>query len=101
MQMAMAVQRRGLALQGKFLTPACAMGGRLPSKQIAFCFVYVHPFEDGNGRLHRYIIHHVLAERRYNPAGIVFPVSAAILDQIDRYRARLESYSPRLLPHLR
>ncbi|MBF0393655.1 MAG: Fic family protein [Alphaproteobacteria bacterium] len=68
---------------------------------LAFGFVYAHPFEDGNGRLHRYLIHHVLAERGYNPPGVVFPVSAAILDEIDRYRATLESYSQRLLPHVR
>jgi Fic family protein len=30
---------------------------------IAFGFVFIHPFEDGNGRLHRYLIHHMLAER--------------------------------------
>ncbi|HIP51694.1 MAG TPA: hypothetical protein EYG94_06355 [Campylobacterales bacterium] len=30
---------------------------------IAFSFVYIHPLEDGNGRIHRYLIHHVLAER--------------------------------------
>lgn len=65
---------------------------------LAFGFVYVHPFEDGNGRLHRYLIHHVLAERGFNPPGVVFPVSAAILEAIDRYRAVLESYSTRLLP---
>ena len=65
-----------------------------------FCmqFVYIHPFEDGNGRIHRYLIHHVLAERGFNPPGIVFPVSATILDRIDAYRAVLESYSARLLP---
>jgi hypothetical protein len=65
---------------------------------LAFGFVYVHPFEDGNGRLHRYLIHHVLAERGFNPPGVVFPVSAAILDRIDAYRAVLEDYSQRLLP---
>jgi hypothetical protein len=65
---------------------------------LAFGFVYVHPFEDGNGRVHRYLIHHVLAQRGYNPAGVVFPVSAAILDQIDDYRRVLEDYSQRLLP---
>jgi Fic/DOC family len=27
----------------------------------AFDFVYVHPFQDGNGRMHRCLIHHVLA----------------------------------------
>lgn len=65
---------------------------------LAFGFVYIHPFEDGNGRLHRYLIHHVLAQRGFNPPGIVFPVSAAILDRIDDYRAALEDYSQRLLP---
>ena len=65
---------------------------------LAFGFVYVHPFEDGNGRLHRYLIHHVLAERGFNPPGMVFPVSAAILDRIVDYRKILETYSARLLP---
>ncbi|MCH7723954.1 MAG: Fic family protein [Bacteroidetes bacterium] len=27
---------------------------------IAFGFVFIHPFEDGNGRIHRYLIHHIL-----------------------------------------
>jgi hypothetical protein len=65
---------------------------------LAFGFVYIHPFEDGNGRIHRYLIHHVLAQRGFNPPGVHFPVSAAILDRIDDYRAVLESYSRRLLP---
>ena len=65
---------------------------------LAFGFVYVHPFADGNGRIHRYLIHHVLAQRGFNPAGVVFPVSAAILARIDEYRAALEDYSRRLLP---
>ncbi|MDR3441325.1 Fic family protein [Telmatospirillum sp.] len=67
---------------------------------LAFGFVYIHPFEDGNGRLHRYLIHHVLAERGFNPPGLVFPVSAVILDRIDDYRKVLESYSRRLLPQV-
>lgn len=65
---------------------------------LAFGFVYIHPFVDGNGRIHRYLIHHVLAQREFNPPGVVFPVSAAILEQIDEYRRVLESYSTRLLP---
>lgn len=65
---------------------------------LAFGFVYIHPFEDGNGRLHRYLIHHVLARRGFNPPGVVFPVSAVILDRIDEYRDVLESYSKRLFP---
>jgi len=65
---------------------------------LAFGFVYTHPFEDGNGRLHRYLIHHVLAQRGFNPPGIVFPVSSAILERIEDYTRVLESYSARLLP---
>lgn len=65
---------------------------------LAFGFVYIHPFEDGNGRIHRYLIHHVLAERGFNPPGVVFPISASILERIDEYRAVLEDYSKRLLP---
>ncbi len=68
---------------------------------LAFGFVYIHPFDDGNGRLHRYLIHHVLAQRGFHPPGVAFPVSAAILDRIDDYRAALEDYSRRLLPLVR
>lgn len=65
---------------------------------LAFGFVYTHPFEDGNGRIHRYLVHHVLARRGFNPPGVVFPVSAAILERIDDYGRVLEDYSRRLLP---
>jgi hypothetical protein len=65
---------------------------------LAFGFVYAHPFVDGNGRIHRYLIHHVLAQRGFSPAGIVFPVSATILARIDEYRQTLEHYSRQLLP---
>lgn len=64
---------------------------------VAFGFVYIHPFEDGNGRLHRWLIHHVLAKGGFNPPGLVFPVSAVILRRIDEYRRVLESYSRPLL----
>jgi len=65
---------------------------------LAFGFVYIHPFEDGNGRIHRYLMHHVLARRGFNPAGLHFPLSSAILDRITAYKGVLESYSSRLLP---
>lgn len=64
---------------------------------IAFGFVFIHPFEDGNGRIHRYLFHHVLAEKGFVPKGLVFPVSAVILERLDEYRQTLEGYSkPRL-----
>lgn len=69
----------------------------LTAALIAFGFVFIHPFEDGNGRIHRYLFHHVLAETGFVPKGLVFPVSAVILDHIDDYRRALEHYSrPRL-----
>ncbi|MDZ7739209.1 MAG: Fic family protein [Bacteroidales bacterium] len=69
----------------------------LTATMIAFGFVFIHPFVDGNGRIHRYLIHHILAKMKYTPQGIIFPVSAAILEQIDDYRKVLESYSQPLL----
>jgi len=60
---------------------------------IAFGFVFIHPFYDGNGRLHRYLIHHILAKLKFMEQGIIFPVSASILDHIDDYRIVLEAYS--------
>ena len=67
---------------------------------VAFGFVYAHPFVDGNGRLHRWLIHQVLAAAGYNPPGVVFPISASILRRMDEYRTVLESYSAPLLPFI-
>jgi Fic family protein len=79
-----------------------ALAGGVPpivaAAAVAFGFVYIHPFVDGNGRIHRWLIHHVLAAAGYNPPGIVFPISAAILRRIAEYRAILQSYSVELLP---
>jgi len=81
--------------------PAQALDPVIAAAVLAFGFVYIHPFEDGNGRLHRYLIHHVLATRGFNPPGVVFPVSAAILERIDDYRRVLEGTSARMLPLIR
>lgn len=59
----------------------------------SFAFVFVHPFEDGNGRLHRFLIHHVLAKRGFSPPGLMFPVSAAILRDQRSYDEALETFS--------
>ncbi len=64
---------------------------------IAFGFVYIHPLADGNGRLHRCLIHHVLAERKFTPAGMVFPVSKVMLDRIEDYQETLQSHSGPLM----
>jgi hypothetical protein len=65
----------------------------LQAAATAFGFVYVHPFQDGNGRVHRCLIHHVLAERKYTPPGMVFPVSSVMLDRIDDYRRSLQAHT--------
>jgi len=69
----------------------------LAATSIAFGFVFIHPFEDGNGRIHRYLIHHTLAEKQFTQQGLIFPVSASILDHIVDYRKTLEQYSHPIL----
>ena len=73
----------------------------LAAATVAFGFVFIHPFEDGNGRLHRYIIHHILAKKKFTQQGVIFPVSASILDKIDDYRRILESYSHPVLDFIK
>ncbi len=72
----------------------------LQAAATAFGFVYIHPFQDGNGRLHRCLIHHVLAERKFTPPGMVFPVSQVMLDRIDIYRDTLRAHSGPLMDYI-
>lgn len=72
----------------------------LAAAKIAFGFVFIHPFVDGNGRIHRYLIHHILAKMNFSRQGIIFPISASILDHIDDYRRVLETYSHPVLEWL-
>ena len=67
----------------------------------AFAFVFIHPFEDGNGRIHRFLMHHVLARRGYGPPDMILPVSAAILRDRRGYDAILESFSRPLFEFIR
>lgn len=63
----------------------------------AFAFVFIHPFEDGNGRIHRFLIHHVLSRTGFSPRNIIFPVSASIVRDQRGYDEVLESFSQPLL----
>lgn len=72
----------------------------LAAATIAFGFVFIHPFVDGNGRLHRYLIHHILAKSNFTPQGIIFPVSASILSRIVDYHRLLEQHSHTILPFI-
>lgn len=60
---------------------------------MAFGLVFIHPFEDGNGRIHRFLIHHELARSGFAPQKLIFPVSAVMLRERGDYDKILESYS--------
>jgi len=72
----------------------------ISAASIAFGFVFIHPFEDGNGRIHRYLIHHILAKKQFTQQGIIFPVSASMLNHMEDYRKVLESFSQPLLDYI-
>ena len=59
---------------------------------ISFGEVYIHPFDDGNGRLHRYLIHDVMKHREPEHQFII-PISAAILKNQRKYDEVLETVS--------
>jgi hypothetical protein len=65
----------------------------IAAASLAFGFVFIHPFMDGNGRLHRYLVHEVLSSSGFTPKGIVLPVSAVILANLDKYVHVLERMS--------
>ncbi|RKZ13147.1 cell filamentation protein Fic [bacterium] len=65
---------------------------------VAYGFVFLHPFEDGNGRIHRFLIHNILARQGFTPEGIMFPVSASMLKNPSDYDASLEAFSRPLMP---
>lgn len=64
---------------------------------LAFGFVFLHPFNDGNGRLHRLLIHNVLSKLGVTPDGVVAPVSAVMVADRASYDRALETFSKPLL----
>jgi len=68
---------------------------------IAFGFVFIHPFEDGNGRLHRFLIHDILVHDGAVPQGLIIPVSAHMLSNMREYDSVLEKYSKPLMQRIR
>jgi len=57
----------------------------------------MHPLEDGNGRIHRYLLHHVLAKQNFYSQGMIFPISNVILDEIEKYRDVLITHTKPLM----
>jgi hypothetical protein len=64
---------------------------------ISYGFVFMHPFEDGNGRIHRFLIHNILFLRGAIPKGLMFPVSAAMLKNPALYNHSLQTFSNHLM----
>jgi len=65
----------------------------IKATMVSFGFVYIHPFEDGNGRIHRFLIHDILVRDGIVPNSTILPVSAQILANINQYDATLELLS--------
>jgi hypothetical protein len=66
----------------------------------SFGFVFIHPFSDGNGRLHRALIHHVLSVSGFSPEGVILPVSAVMQQRRREYDACLEAFSVPLMERI-
>ena len=65
----------------------------IKAAMVSFGYVYIHPFEDGNGRIHRFLIHDILVRDGIVPNSTILPVSAHILAHMDEYDTTLELLS--------
>src|ERR1019366_5755026 len=66
----------------------------------AFGFVFIHPFDDVNGRIHQFLVYHILPKLELPPPGILFPVSAAMLRDRLAYDQVLERFSGSIMPFI-
>ena len=78
-----------------------AVPAQIRATLVSFGFVFIHPFEDGNGRLHRFLIHQVLVRDGLVPGGTIIPVSAHMLSHMPDYDRALEKYSEPLMERIR
>lgn len=65
----------------------------IKASMVSFGYVYIHPFEDGNGRIHRFLIHDILVRDGIVPNGTILPVSVQILANMGEYDTILELLS--------
>ncbi|HUW97613.1 MAG TPA: Fic family protein [Acidiferrobacter sp.] len=68
---------------------------------VAFGLVYIHPFPDGNGRVHRFLLQHILAQQGSTPPGVTVPVSVWLQRHPRAYDAALEAFSQPLMQVMR
>lgn len=60
---------------------------------VSFGFVFIHPYEDGNGRLSRFLFHHALCRSGALQNGLILPVSVAMKNHEADYLKALQGYS--------
>ncbi|WP_438826697.1 Fic family protein [Pseudomonas koreensis] len=60
---------------------------------VAFGFVFLHPFMDGNGRLSRFLIHQTLCHAEALQNGLLLPVSVAMKHEESNYLEALKGFS--------
>jgi hypothetical protein len=60
---------------------------------VAFGFVFLHPFMDGNGRLSRFLIHQTLCHSGALKNGLLLPVSVAMKHEESGYLEALKEFS--------
>ncbi len=65
----------------------------IKATMVSFAYVYIHPFEDGNGRVHRFLIHDILVRDGIVPNSTILPISAQILAHMNEYNTTLELLS--------
>ena len=83
---------RGLLASHRFMMTG-GVSAIVHAAVVAYGFVFIHPFEDGNGRIHRFLIHNVFSLQGMVPEGLMFPVSAVMLNNPEDYNDSLEVFS--------
>ncbi len=77
----------------------CSIPALMHAAVISFGEVYIHPMSDGNGRIHRYLIHDVMKHRESDHEFII-PISAAILRNEKKYDDVLDVISKPIMAML-
>lgn len=70
------------------------------ASMVSFGFVFIHPFLDGNGRIHRFLIHDILIRDKFVGNDMIIPVSAHMVNNMREYDAALEAYSSPLMQRI-
>lgn len=95
--MARRITHRRVRMGGNIVLWPSSVPTLVAAAVVSFGFNFLHPFSDGNGRIHRFLLHHVLARNGFGPEGIILPVSAVILNRPREYDQALESFSKPLM----